>query len=226
MKFSVLSIFPEMIRGMLQFGLLSKAVERGVVQVDAVDLREYARDKHRKVDDRPFGGGPGMVMKPGPLFRAVDDITGQTPGRVILFAAYAPILTQERIKELSRENHLILVCGRYEGVDQRFIDERVDEELSIGPYVLMGGELAAGVLVESTARMLSGVIGNAESVMTDSYYAGEQGGWPQYTQPRDFQGLQVPEVLLSGHHREIDEWRRRNRFRPPGSNGKKENSNG
>ncbi|MBN1197578.1 MAG: tRNA (guanosine(37)-N1)-methyltransferase TrmD [Candidatus Aminicenantes bacterium] len=219
MTFSVITIFPQMIRDLLKFGLLAKAVERELIRVDAYDLRDFARDKHRKVDDRPFGGGPGMVMKPAPLFRAVDHISGLYPGRVILFSAYAPILTQERVKALSRESHLILVCGRYEGVDQRFIDQRVDEELSIGPYVLMGGELAAAVLVESTARMLSGVIGNTESVATDSYYEKGQGGWPQYTQPRDFRGHPVPEVLLSGHHHEIDEWRKQNCFRPPAEHG-------
>jgi len=214
MRFSVVTIFPGMIADMAKYGLLSKAVEKGIVKLDAYDLRDFTRDKHHKVDDRPFGGGPGMVMKPGPLFRAVDHISDKNSGRVVLFSAYAPILTQERVKALARESHLILVCGRYEGVDQRFIDHKVDEELSIGPYVLMGGELAAGVLIESVARMLSGVIGNVESVITDSYYQGETGGWPQYTQPRDFRGHHVPEVLLSGHHREIDEWRRLKRFQP------------
>ncbi|MDY0296806.1 MAG: tRNA (guanosine(37)-N1)-methyltransferase TrmD [Acidobacteriota bacterium] len=214
MIFSVVTIFPGMIRDLLQYGLLAKAVERGIIRVDAYDLRDFTRDKHRKVDDRPFGGGPGMVMKPAPLFRAVDHISRSHPGRVVLFSAYAPILSQERVKKLAAESHLILVCGRYEGVDQRFIDQRVDEEISIGPYVLMGGELAAAVVLESTARMLAGVIGNAESVITDSHYEEGQVGWPQYTQPRDFQGLPVPEVLLSGNHREIDEWRRKNSFRP------------
>lgn len=219
MTFSVITIFPQMIRDLLKFGLLAKALERGIIRVDAYDLRDFTRDKHRKVDDRPFGGGPGMVMKPAPLFRAVDHVCGLDPGRVVLFSAYAPILTQERVKALSRESHLILVCGRYEGVDQRFIDQRVDEELSIGPYVLMGGELAAAVLVESTARMLSGVIGNTESVATDSYYEKGQGGWPQYTQPRNFRGHPVPEVLLSGHHHEINAWRNQNCFRPPAEGG-------
>lgn len=219
MIFSVVTIFPQMIRDLSKYGLLAKAMEREIIQVDAYDLRDFTRDKHRKVDDRPFGGGPGMVMKPAPLFRAVDHIYGLRPGRVILFSAYAPILTQERVKALSMESHLILVCGRYEGVDQRFIDQRVDEELSIGPYVLMGGELAAAVLAETTARMLSGVIGNTESVATDSYYEEGQGGWPQYTQPRDFQGHLVPEVLLSGHHHEINEWRKKNCFRPPAERG-------
>ncbi len=222
MIFSVLTIFPEMVRSILTCGLLSKAIEKGALQVNVYDLRDFTLDKHRKVDDRPFGGGPGMVMKPGPLFRAVDWVNNQSPGRVILFSAYAPILTQDRVKDFSRQSHLILVCGRYEGVDQRFIDSRVDEEVSIGPYVLMGGELAAGVLVESTARMLGGVIGNPESVSTDSYYAGNLGGWPQYTQPRDFNGIMVPDVLLSGHHRDIEDWRRRNRFVPPSSDTDKD----
>ena len=129
---------------------------------------------------------------------------------MILFSAYARPLDQPKVKELAQEEHLILICGRYEGVDQRFIDERVDEEISIGDYVLMGGETAAQVVIESVSRMLPGVVGNRESVETDSFYYGDQYGFPQYTQPRDFRGLRVPEVLLSGHHRDILEWREKN----------------
>lgn len=198
-----------MIENFIGYGLISKAIENKIITVTTYDLRDFTKDKHRKVDDRPFGGGAGMVMMPDPLFNAVNAIKKKKPGKVILFSAYADILTQEKIKELSREDHLILICGRYEGVDQRFIDEMVDEEISLGEYVLMGGEVAAEALLEGTARMLEGVVGNPESVETDSFYRDDQYGFPQYTQPRDYTGLQVPEVLLSGHHKEILAWRKK-----------------
>lgn len=210
MRFSILSIFPGMIEDFVSHGLLAKAIENKTITVHIYDLRDFARNKHRKVDDRPFGGGAGMVMMPDPLFNAVEVIKEKEPGKVILFSAYAEILTQKKIKELSREEHLILICGRYEGVDQRFIDEMVDEEISLGEYVIMGGEVAAEVILESVSRMLDGVVGNPESIETDSFYRDEQYGFPQYTQPRDYKGLPVPEVLLSGHHKDILEWRRKN----------------
>lgn len=209
MIFSVISIFPEMIEQFTRYGLLAKAVEKGIVQVNCFDLREFTANKHRKVDDRPFGGGAGMVMMPQPLFDAIGHVKAERPGRVILFSAYAERLNQEKVKELARgDGHLILVCGRYEGVDQRVIDELVDEEISIGDYVLMGGETAAQVLMESVGRMLEGVVGNPESVETDSFYHREQYGYPQFTQPREYNGLSVPDVLLSGHHKDITEWRK------------------
>jgi tRNA (guanine37-N1)-methyltransferase len=153
-------------------------------------------------------------MMPQPLFDAVEHIKAKRPGRVILFSAYAERLSQQKVKNLSREyDHLILICGRYEGVDQRVIDELVDEEISIGDYVLMGGETAAQVLIESVGRMLEGVVGNPESVETDSFYEEGQYGFPQYTQPREFRGLTVPDVLLSGHHKEIIEWRKNHQKR-------------
>ncbi|MCX6582459.1 MAG: tRNA (guanosine(37)-N1)-methyltransferase TrmD [Candidatus Aminicenantes bacterium] len=211
MIFSVISIFPGMIRDFTQYGLLGKAIEKGIITVDCYDLREFAANKHHKVDDRPFGGGAGMVMLPQPLFDAIHHIKTkrpENPGKVILFSAYAQLLTQEKVKELAGSPHLILVCGRYEGVDQRFIDALVDEEISIGDYVLMGGETPAQVLIESIGRMLEGVVGNPESVETDSFYHEDQFGFPQYTQPRDYNGLIVPEVLLSGHHKDIMAWRK------------------
>ncbi|MDQ1354043.1 MAG: tRNA (guanine37-N1)-methyltransferase [Acidobacteriota bacterium] len=211
MIFSVVSIFPGMIQNFTQYGLIAKAIEKGIISVDCYDLREFAANKHHKVDDRPFGGGAGMVMLPQPLFDAIHHIQAKrpdNPGKVILFSAYAKLLTQEKVKELACCPHLILVCGRYEGVDQRFIDELVDDEISIGDYVLMGGETPAQVLIESIGRMLEGVVGNPESVETDSFYHEDQFGFPQYTQPRDYKGLIVPEVLLSGHHKDIMEWRK------------------
>jgi tRNA (guanine37-N1)-methyltransferase len=213
MNFSVVSIFPGLIESFVQYGLLSKAIEQRIVTIDIYDLREYTASKHRKVDDRPFGGGAGMVMTPQPLFDAVNFIKNKKPGKVILFSAYAELLTQEKVKQLAKEDHLILICGRYEGVDQRVIDELVDEEISIGDYVLMGGETAAQVVIESTARMLDGVVGNPESVETDSFYYDNQLAFPQYTQPRDYKGLKVPDVLLSGHHKEIIDWRKKHQKR-------------
>ncbi|MCU0287076.1 MAG: tRNA (guanosine(37)-N1)-methyltransferase TrmD [Acidobacteria bacterium] len=217
MIFSIVTIFPGMIENFTRYGLIAKAIEKKLLTVNCYDLREFAANKHHKVDDRPFGGGAGMVMLPQPLFDAVQHIKAQypdNPGKVILFSAYAPLLKQEKIKELARtQDHLILICGRYEGVDQRFIDEVVDEEISIGDYVLMGGETPAQVLIESIGRMLDGVIGNPESVETDSFYYEDQYGFPQYTQPRDYKGLLVPEVLLSGHHKDIMEWRKNHQKR-------------
>jgi tRNA (guanine37-N1)-methyltransferase len=211
MIFSVLTIFPGLIENFVQYGLLAKAIEKRLITVDIYDLRSFTTNKHLKVDDRPFGGGAGMVMTPQPLFDAIDSIKEKNPGKiskVILFSAYANLLTQKKVKELSKEEHLILVCGRYEGVDQRFIDEIVDEEVSIGEYVLMGGEIPAHVLIESVSRMFEGVVGNPESVETDSFYRDDQTAFPQYTQPREFRGLKVPDVLLSGNHKDIMEWRK------------------
>jgi tRNA (guanine37-N1)-methyltransferase len=213
MNFSVISIFPGIVENFLQYGLLSKAIDNQLIQVDIYDLREFTVNKHRKVDDRPFGGGPGMVMTPQPLFESINHVKKIKQGRVILFSAYAEVLTQKKVKELASEDHLILLCGRYEGVDQRVIDELVDEEISIGEYVLMGGEVAAEVLIESVSRMIGGVIGNQGSVESDSYYYKDQYGYPQYTQPRDYSELKVPEVLLSGDHKAIDEWRKKNQKR-------------
>jgi tRNA (guanine37-N1)-methyltransferase len=213
MIISVVSIFPGIIESFLRYGLLEKAIEKEIIIVDVYDLRTFSANKHHKVDDRPFGGGAGMVMTPQPLFDAINFIKEKKPGKVILFSAYAGLLTQEKVKEFANEDHLILVCGRYEGVDQRVIDVLVDEEISIGDYVLMGGETAAQVVIESVARMLEGVVGNPESVETDSFYHDHQFAFPQYTQPREYKGLKVPDVLLSGHHKEILQWRKQHQKR-------------
>jgi len=210
MHYSVVTIFPDIIRGIFGWGLLQKAVERKIIGIDTYDLREYSENKHRKTDDRPYGGGPGMVMKPEPLVNVVNHIKKKKNGKVILFSANAERLSQKKVKELSKGDHYILICGRYEGVDQRFIDKYVDEEISIGEYVIMGGELAAGVFIESVSRMIDGVVGNRESVETDSFFVDDQYGYPQYTMPRYFEGIGVPDILLSGNHKKIDEWRKKN----------------
>jgi tRNA (guanine37-N1)-methyltransferase len=213
MKFSIITIFPDMLGDFLKHGLLEKAVQNGRVEVEIHDLRAFSLDKHRKVDDRPFSGGPGMVLMPDPLFRAVEHVRSRHPagGRVILFSAYGRVLTQQRVKELAAMDHLILVCGRYEGVDQRAIDALVDEEISLGEYVLMGGEVAAEALLEAVSRMLPGVVGNPESISGDSFFEQDQVTFPQYTQPRSYRGMDVPEVLLSGNHKEIQQWRAQHR---------------
>jgi len=211
MRFSVVTIFPDMIKNYIGFGLVKRAIENDLINVNVYDLRDYTKDKHNKVDDRPFGGGAGMVMMAQPLFDAVEDIKKKSQARVILFSAYGKILNQKKVKELSNYEHLILVCGRYEGVDQRFIDSVVDEEISIGEYVLMGGEVAAEVLIESVSRMIDGVLGNKESIEKEIFYEKKNYSFPQYTQPREFRGMKVPDVLLSGNHKEIEEWRYKNR---------------
>jgi tRNA (guanine37-N1)-methyltransferase len=210
-KFSVITIFPDLVRHFLDYGLLAKAVQNGLLEIEVLDLRAFSQDKHRKVDDRPFSGGPGMVLMPDPLFRAVEHAREGRPGRVVLFSAYGRVLDQQRVKELAAVDHLILVCGRYEGVDQRAIDALVDEEISLGEYVLMGGEVAAEALLEAVSRMLPGVVGNPDSVSGDSFYEQDQVAFPQYTQPRCYRGLEVPEVLLSGNHKQIQDWRARHR---------------
>ncbi len=210
MRFSILSIFPEILKEYIKYGLVAKAIEKKLISIDTYNLRDFTNNKHNKVDDRPFGGGAGMVMMPSPFFNAIKEIKEKNDGKVILFSAYAPVLTQKKAKELANSEHLILLCGRYEGVDQRVIDNLVDEEISIGDFVLMGGEVAAEVLLETVIRMKDGVIGNKESIETDSFYYEGQYGFPQYTQPRDFEGMIVPDVLLSGHHQDILDWRNKN----------------
>jgi len=211
MRFSIVSIFPKIINGITGSGLLGKAVDKGLIHIDIYDLRDFTDNKHRKTDDRPYGGGAGMVMTPDPLKNVVDHIKKGEDGSVVLFSAYGEKLTQTMVKDFSKGDHFILICGRYEGVDQRFIDKYVDEEISIGEYVIMGGELAAGVFMESVGRMIEGVVGNRESIETDSFYNDNQYGYPQYTMPREFDGMEVPEVLLSGDHKKINEWREKNR---------------
>lgn len=214
MDFSVVTIFPDLINNFARYGLISKAIESEIINIETFDLRDFTLNKHNKIDDRPFGGGAGMVMMPQPLFSAINYIKNRKSGKVILFSAYAELLNQKKIKDLSQQNHhLILVCGRYEGIDQRVIDELVDEEISIGDYVLFGGETAAQVLIEGVSRMIEGVVGNPESVETDSFYYDHQYAYPQYTQPRDYNGLKVPDILLSGHHLEINEWRKKHQKR-------------
>jgi len=205
MFIDVLTIFPDMVELVTGWSILKRAAEKGIVTVRAVNIRDFAVDKHRTTDDTPYGGGPGMVMKPEPVVAAIDFARQERPGRVILLSPQGERFTQAKARALSAEDHLILVCGRYEGIDER-IRAFVDEEISIGDYVLTGGELPAFVVIDAVTRLIPGVLGNKASTDEESF-AGGLLEYPQYTRPPVFRNLPVPEVLLSGHHERIRRWR-------------------
>ncbi len=209
-RIDVLTIFPKLFAPLLSESLLGSAVRSGVVRVEVHDLRRWATDRHHVVDDAPYGGGPGMVMKPEPLVGAIEALAGaKGPGReahVVLLSPQGELLRQRRLAALAELPRLVLVCGRYEGVDQRAIDEAVDEELSIGDYVLSGGEVPAMVLIEGVTRLLPGVLGNPDSARSESFQRGLLEG-PQYTRPAVFRGRAVPEILRSGDHGAVARWR-------------------
>ena len=207
MRIDVFTIFPGMLEGPLRQSLLGKAIAEDLVQVWVHDLRTFATDAHHQVDDTSFGGGPGMVMKAEPVFAAVESLDPDR-GRVILLSPAGRRLNQALVRELSAEAHLTLVCGRYEGVDERVVEGLPAEELSIGDYVLSGGEVPALVLIEAVTRLIPGVIGHQESHEQDSFSEPHLLDHPHYTRPREFREMQVPEVLLSGNHGEIETWRR------------------
>ncbi len=220
MIFDVVTIFPDFFRSILEHGLLKRAVGGGYAEVRLHDLRDFAEDRHRTVDDRPFGGGPGMVFKPEPVFRAVDALRAKSEMAdfpVILLSPQGRLLTQAVAEELAQEPRFVLLCGRYEGVDERVAEHLATDELSIGNFVLSGGELAAAVVMEAVTRLIPGVLGNEESTAQDSFASecapmpGRPGilDSPHYTRPAEFRGWTVPEVLLSGNHEEIRRWRRR-----------------
>ena len=210
MKFHVLTIFPEFFRGPFEHGVVQRAREAGLIEIQVHDLRRWTSDRHRTVDDRPFGGGEGMLLKAEPIFEAVEAIWPERgQGRkVVLLSAQGQKFDQARAREYSGCQELLLICGRYEGVDERVAEHLADQEISIGDYVLSGGELAAAVVVDAVARLKEGVLGNETSVVDESF--GEQGllDWPQYTRPAEFRGWKAPEVLLGGNHEEIRKWRR------------------
>ena len=209
MKFHLLTIFPAFFDGPFQHGVVARGAQFGSLELKVHDLRKYTHDLHRTVDDRPFGGGEGMLLKPEPLFDAVEDIwPARSPQqRVILLSASGRKFTQQVARELLQYEELLFICGRYEGVDERVAEHLADEELSIGDYVLSGGELAAAVMVDSVARLLPGVVGNADSTVNESFEDGLL-DCPQWTRPAEFRGWKVPEVLLGGNHAEIKKWRK------------------
>jgi tRNA (guanine37-N1)-methyltransferase len=206
LRFDVVSLFPEVFEPVFRAGVVGRAIAGGLIELHAHDLREHTHDRHRQVDDVPYGGGPGMVLKPEPLFEAIEAIRAENRGPVILMEPWGEPFTQQVARELAAEPGLVIVCGRYEGIDDRVRESLADREISIGDYVLSGGELPAMVVVDAVSRLLPGVLGDGESLAGDSFTA-DLLGHPQYTRPAEYRGLRVPEVLLSGNHREIEAWR-------------------
>lgn len=210
MQFDVLTLFPEIFSGYVSQSLLSKAIESGLVQIDLHDIRNWTLDKHQRVDDRPYGGGPGMVMQVEPVVECVEAVqkTGESPGNLIMLTPTGKPLNQRLVEELVQRPRHILLCGRYEGFDQRVIDILNPLEISIGDYILNGGEVGAMALIDSMIRLVPGVLGDEQSSQDDSFSTGNRLlEFPHYTRPRDFRGHTVPEVLLSGDHGEIAQWR-------------------
>ena len=207
--FRILTIFPEYFAGPFRHGVVAKAADAGLISIHLHDLRNWTHDRHRTVDDRPFGGGEGMLLKPEPIFEAVESIWPERVAgqRLVLLSAQGKRFDQESARRLAQYRELFLICGRYEGVDERVAEHLVDEELSIGDFVLSGGELAAAVVVDCVARLQPGVLGNQDSAVQESFGEGRLLDCPQYTRPADFRGWKVPEVLLSGNHEEIRRWR-------------------
>ncbi len=206
MKFDVLTLFPQMFTP-LRESIIGRAVEKKLIEINLIDIRDFSKDKHKKVDDTPYGGGAGMVMMPNVVYDAYKSVETEN-SKVIYMSPKGQTLNQKKVKELSHENHLIILCGHYEGIDQRVIDKIVDEEISIGDYVLTGGELPAMVLIDSVSRYIEGVL-KADSIKEESFSDGLL-EYPQYTRPEVFEGVRVPEVLLSGNHQNIEKWRKEN----------------
>lgn len=220
MKITILTIFPEMFESVLNSSILGRAREQGLIEVECVDIRPFSDRKHKNTDDYPFGGGAGMVMLAQPIMDAMKSVCGENfSGRRIYMGPRGTTLSTAKARELAREEHLVLLCGHYEGVDQRALDACIDEEISIGDYILTGGELAAMVLTDCVSRFIPGVLGSGESAEEESFSDGLL-EYPQYTRPRELNGMEVPEILLSGDHAKIKKWRRQEslratkRFRP------------
>ena len=205
MKFDVLTLFPEMFEPMKQ-SIIGRAIEKELLEINFINIRDFSKDKHKKVDDTIYGGGAGMLIKPDVVWDAYQSVKSEK-SKVIYLSPQGKTLCQSKVEELAREKHLILLCGHYEGIDQRIIDKIVDEEISIGDYVLTGGEIPAMVLIDSVSRYIEGVI-NFESTSEESFSKGLL-EYPQYTRPENFLGMQVPEILKSGHHENIEKWRRK-----------------
>ncbi|NLJ33006.1 MAG: tRNA (guanosine(37)-N1)-methyltransferase TrmD [Firmicutes bacterium] len=208
MRIDVISIFPEMFPGPLGHSIIGRAQERGLLKLVIHNLRDYTTDKHRTVDDAPYGGGAGMVMKPEPIFRAVDFLQCREDSRIILLSPQGEVFNQGKAWELSKEKQLLLICGHYEGVDERVREYLVTDEISVGDYVLTGGEIPAMLLIDAVVRLLPGVLGKYYSLQEESF-TDNLLEYPHYTRPPEWQGMRVPPVLLSGHHEEIRLWRRR-----------------
>tara|TARA_A100001015_G_scaffold319649_1_gene443227 strand:+ start:1312 stop:2016 length:705 start_codon:yes stop_codon:yes gene_type:complete len=209
LRFDVLSLFPRTIEGFTEESILGKAIDRGLLEINSFDLRRWAMGKHREADDRPFGGGAGMVLKPEPLFNAIEEISNEST-TVVYMAPDGEPLSTSIARELSESQHLLLISGHYEGIDQRVRDELVNREISIGDYILTNGTLPAAVLIDAVARQVQGVLGDEESLINESF-ENNLLAHPQYTRPAEYRGMKVPEVLLSGNHQEISKWRQEKR---------------
>ncbi len=207
----VITIFPEILDAVAEFGTIRRAIESGSLGLESLDIRDYASDRRRTVDDRPYGGGPGMVLLPGPLASCIDAAKQRVDGPVIYLTPQGERFNHAIARELAELSGMILVCGRYEGIDQRIVETRIDREISIGDYVVSGGEFPAMVLLDAVVRLLPGVLGNEESALQDSFSNGML-DCPHYTRPESFEGLNVPQVLLSGNHQEIQRWREQQAF--------------
>lgn len=207
MKFSVLTLFPEMFEAVIDASITGRAIKKGIIETEYINIRDFSADKHRRVDDYPYGAGGGMVMQPQPIYDAYKYAAGEDKPHVVYLSPQGGVFNQEKAKELSGYGHIVLLCGHYEGVDERVIEEIVDEEISVGDYVLTGGEIAAMIVIDATSRMIEGVLDSGETMETESHYNGLL-EYPQYTRPPEFMGRKVPDVLLSGHHANIEKWRR------------------
>ncbi len=208
MRFDIITIFPEMLQGIFSGGIIKKALDKGLLEVTVHNLRDFANDRHRQVDDRPYGGCEGMVLKPEPLFRAVEKVRAGGDAPVYLLSPQGKTFDYRTAEDLARRPQVVLVCGRYEGVDERVVESLVTAEISIGDFVLSGGEPAAIVVVDAVSRLVPGVVGKTESVRNESFFGGLL-DFPQFTRPREFRGMKVPQVLFSGDHKKIRSWRRR-----------------
>jgi tRNA (guanine37-N1)-methyltransferase len=211
MKIIILTIFPEYFKTPFASSILKRAQEKGLVEFEVVNIRDFATDNHKSTDDRPYGGGPGMVMKVEPIAAALESLGANSNRKIILTSAKGKTFTQAKAQEYAQLDEVVIICGHYEGVDERVAEHMVDEEIRIGDYVLTGGEPAAVVMTDAVVRLLGGVLGNQESNQDESHQQPGQLGFPQYTRPEEFQGWSVPKTLLEGNHKKITEWREKNR---------------
>lgn len=207
MKFDILTLFPEFVNSIKEYSIISRGINENIFDVNAINIRDFSLNKHKKVDDYPYGGGPGMVMAPQPISDCIKSVIKKN-SHIIYLSPRGKVFNQSIARKLANKNHIILLCGHYEGIDQRIIDKYVDEEISIGDYILTGGELGAMVLVDSISRLLPGVLGNEESSKEESFSSNLL-EYHQYTRPQKFEGMEVPEVLLSGNHKKIEEYRKK-----------------
>lgn len=213
MRIDIVTIFPEMFEGVIGTSIIGRARQQGLVEINLIDFREYSTNKHNTVDDTPYGGGGGMVLKPEPIFGAVEALTGQqSRPRVILTCPQGEVYSQQKAMDFAAEEHLVIIAGHYEGYDERIREYLVTDEISVGDYVLTGGELPAMIIVDSVTRLLPGVLGNETSAVLDSFREGLL-EYPHYTRPAEFRGWKVPDVLLSGHHGNVERWRRKESLR-------------